>query len=303
MLFLRLALVVAIFLVANVLNYAAPGSYAASRVSGQAYGFGVGRPATAIPGAALVELPPEGGNVSDTSPGASFGVAGSVGSTSRIANNTTGNAGAGTVTSTASLGDGELLGGVVRVHEAQAVASASQSGGRATASVTYGSVVVAGLAYTNPAPNTRIELPGIGYVIINEQLVGGDGRETASVVARAARLVITERGIFDQPPGTELILAQAAAGVPDINATRAVSAPAAPTTTPVPWAPIPPNRPVDINLNGGDDNDNVDFDNGNDNGGGGGGVATATSTRSATSTPFGIAITVIVIQATATPTP
>jgi hypothetical protein len=300
MLIVRLVLVVAVFVAANVLTLAAPHSIAAVRVGGEAYGLAVGNPAVGAPGAAYVQLPPEGGSVSDQSPGAGYGVGNSVGSTTQVTTSSVGDLGAGTVTSTTTLADGELLGGVVRAHDVRVVVSTG--GGRPSATVTFGSLVVAGLAYTNPGPNTRIEIPGVGIVIVNEQLVGGDGRDVSAIIARAARLQTTVP-LFDLPRGTDVVMAHAAAGVPDVVATRPVAPAATPVPTTVPWAPISAYRPIDVSLNGNgngnDDDDNFDLDNGNDNGGGaaGGGVAGGTGT------PGGIVVTVIVVQATATPTP
>ena len=64
MLVLRLALVVVIFVVANVLMLAVPRSMAAERVGGEAYGLAVGSPPVTAPGGAYVQLPPAGGSVS-----------------------------------------------------------------------------------------------------------------------------------------------------------------------------------------------------------------------------------------------
>jgi hypothetical protein len=306
MLIVRLVLVVAIFVAANVLTLAAPNSIAAVRVGGVAYGLAVGNPAVSTPGAAYVQLPPDGGNVSDSSPGAGYGLGNAVGSTTKITTSSQGDLGAGNVTSTTTLADGEILGGVVRAHDVRIVASTS--GGRPTATVTFGSLIVAGLAYTNPQPNTRIEVPGVGIVIVNEQLIGGDGRDVAAIIVRAVRLQTTQPSLFDLPHGTDIIMAHAAAGVPDVVATRPVSPGATPLPTAVPWARISDYKPIDVSLggngNGGDDN--FDLGNGNDNnagggaaaGGGGGGGGGGTST-----TGSGIVITVIVVQATATQTP
>jgi len=299
MLIVRLVLVVGIFVAANVLTLAAPNSIAAVRVGGEAYGLAVGNPAVGTPGAAYVQLPPDGGSVSDTSPGAGYGVGNAVGSTTRITTSSQGDLGAGNVTSTSTLADGEILGGVVRVHDVRIVASTA--GGRPSATVTFGSLIVAGVSYPNPGPNTRIEVPGVGFVILNEQLVGGDGREVAAIIVRAVRVQITEPSLFDLPRGTDIILAHAAAGVPDVVANRLVPPGSTPLPTPVPWAPISAYRPIDVSLsngNGGDDNFD-DFDNGNDNagggtatGGGGGGGGGGTSTP----------ITVIIVV-TCTPNP
>jgi hypothetical protein len=309
MLILRLVLVVAILIAANVLTLAAPRSMAAARVGGEAYGLAVGSPAVGVPGAAYVQLPPEGGSVADSSPGAGYGVGNEVGSASRIETSSSGDPGIGTVTSTTTVADGELLGGVVRAHDVRIVATAS--GARPSASVTFGSLIVAGIAYPNPRPNTRIDVPGVGIVIVNEQLVGGDGRDVSAIVVRAVRLQITEPSLFDLPGGTDLILAHAAAGVPDVVANRPVPSGQAPTSTPVPWAPITAYRPINVSLgNGnGDENDNFDIDNGNENGtttaaatGGTGGFGGTPGTPG-TGTPVRIVITVVVVQGTNTPTP
>jgi hypothetical protein len=300
MLVLRLALVVAIFIAANVLTLAAPNSLAAVRVGGEAYGLAVGSPATGVPGSAYVQLPPEGGSVSDSSPGAGSGVGNAVGSTSKITTSSVGDLGSGTVTSTTTVADGELLGGVVRAHDIRIVASVTN--GRPSAQVTFGTLLVAGIDYTNPRPNTRIDVPGVGTVIVNEQLIGGDGSGVGAIIVRAARLQITEPSLFDMPRGTDLILAHAAAGVPDVIANRPVPSGPAPTATEVPWAPVSAFHPINTDLGNSNDNSgngNFDIDdNDNDNAGGGAG----TGGGSATSSPIGIVITVVLTTPSATVT-
>ncbi|MGE3272353.1 MAG: choice-of-anchor P family protein [Chloroflexota bacterium] len=298
----RLVLVAAIFVAANALTLTAPTSMAAVRVGGEAYGLAVGSPAVGAPGAAYVQLPPEGGSVRETSPGAGAGTGNSVGSTFQIVTTSDGDPGTGSVTSTAEVIDGELLGGVVRAHDIRVVASVTN--GQPIGTVTFGSLIVAGVAYPNPAPNLRIDVPNVGIVIVNEQLVGGNGGGIGAIIVRAVRLQITEPSLFGMPRGTELILAHAAAGVPDVVASRPVSAGPTPTATPVPWEPISAYHPVDVSLNGNYDNGNdndFEFDNGNGNDNGGGGTGTGGGAVSPTSA--GIVITVIVVQYTPTPTP
>jgi hypothetical protein len=306
MLIARLVLVVAVFVAANVLTLAAPDSIAAVRVGGEAYGLAVGSPAVSAPGAAYVQLPPEGGSVSDASPGAGYGLGNAVGSTTEITTSTVGDLGAGSVTSTTSLADGELLGGVVRAHDVQI--TATTDGGRPSGTVTFGSLIVAGIDYVNPGPNTRIEVPGVGIVIVNEQLVGGDGRDVAAIIVRAVRLQTTESSLFDLPRGTDVIMAHAAAGVPDVVATRPVAPGSTPAPTAVPWAQISAYEPIDVSLggNGNGDTDNFTIGNGNVNDNGAGGAAVGGGVGGGTpsgGTPSGIVITVVVIQCPATPTP
>jgi hypothetical protein len=261
----------------------------------------VGNPAVSTPGAAYVQLPPSGGSVSDSSPGAGYGVGNAVGSTTRITTSSQGDVGPGSVTSTTTLADGELLGGVVRAHDVRIVASTS--GGRPSATVTFGSLIVAGISYPNPGPNTRIEVPGVGIVIVNEQLIGGDGGDVAAIIVRAVRLQTTQPSLFDLPLGTDLIMAHAAAGVPDVVANRLVQAGPTPRPTAVPWAPISELKPVDVSLSGNDngDSDNFSLDNGNDNNAGGAAAATGGGTGGGTSTPIKIVLTVVVVTPTPTP--
>ena len=212
-----------------------------------------------------MQLPPEGGSVSDTSPGAGDGVGNAVGSTTRIATSSQGDLGAGSVTSTTTLADGELLGGVVRAHDIRIVASAD--GGRPSAAVTFGSLIVAGISYPNPQPNTRVEVPGVGIVIINEQLIGGDGRDVAAIIVRAVRLQITEPSLFDLPRGTDADHGPRGGRRPGRRRDPAGRARRRRRrATAVPWAPISEYQPVDVSLsNGNGDDDNFDLDNGNGN--------------------------------------
>lgn len=205
----------------------------------------MGSPAEGARGAAYVQLPPEGGRVSDTSPGAGYGVGNAVGSTTRIDTSSVGDLDAGDVTSTVVVLDGELLGGVVRARDIRVAAFAGS--GPPSATVTFGSLIVAGIAYPDPWPNTRIEVSGVGGVVCG------------------VRLQTTKPGLFDLPRGTDLILAHAAAGVPDVVATRPVAAGPPPPATPVPWAPISAYRPIDVALGGNDNDDADDFDLRNDN--------------------------------------
>ena len=83
----------------------------------------------------------------------------------------------------ASAADVNLLGGLITAARVIAVSSAV-GGADVLESAAEGSgftgLVVAGVSlggdgdYT-PAPNTRMNLPGVGYVILNEQVRGGSG--------------------------------------------------------------------------------------------------------------------------------
>ena len=67
-----------------------------------------------------------------------------------------------------------------------------------------------------PAPNTVIELPGIGFVILNEQFCDGTatlpscaGPVASGITIRAIRVVITNSLLVDAGLGTQIIVAQA----------------------------------------------------------------------------------------------
>jgi hypothetical protein len=289
-----------------------PRSARAVAVAGEAYGLAAGAPPAVVGGSPAVSLPATGGSLSDTTPGAGLGVGSGAGNADGLNATAVGDANAGTVTSTAAVDVVELFGGVIRGTDLRVTASASVNGRASSgAQMTATSLTVGGLVFTEARPNTRVELPGLGYAILNEQRVGGDG-SSASASINAIHLWVTVPSILGVPAGTEIIVAHASAGSPDVNATRLVPSGALPTATPVPWAPISTLRPIDISIgdNGNlNDNASLEFDNenGNDNGGTGV-VATAISTaRATTTTTTGtttpIVVTVVVVVATPTNTP
>ena len=49
---------------------------------------------------------------------------------------------------------------------------------------------------------------GVGFAILNEQLVGGSGGDVGALIVRAVRLQITEPSLYGLPRGTDLILAR-----------------------------------------------------------------------------------------------
>jgi hypothetical protein len=84
------------------------------------------------------------------------------------------------VTATAEAAQVRLLNGLISAKAVLALATSYVNSDRA-ASESDGStilgLVIAGVSYGDgdPPANTRIDLPGVGYVVLNEQLPGGDG--------------------------------------------------------------------------------------------------------------------------------
>src|SRR5213594_3519283 len=83
-------------------------------------------------------------------------------------------------TTTAEAANVNVLNGLITADAVLAVAT-SYANGVAASSDASGSelvgLVVNGLSYgdVTPAPNTRLTLPGVGYVVLNETIRSGDG--------------------------------------------------------------------------------------------------------------------------------
>jgi len=90
------------------------------------------------------------------------------------------------VTASAEAADVNILNGLIAAKAVLALAT-SYANGTSAASESDGStllnLVIAGVTYADgaPAPNTRVALPGVGYVVLNEQLVSGDRVHSTSL--------------------------------------------------------------------------------------------------------------------------
>jgi uncharacterized repeat protein (TIGR01451 family) len=106
-----------------------------------------------------------------------------------------------TVTSSADLAHLNLVLGAVVADTIHATCTANATG--ATGSTTIASLTVAGQTLLNisPAPNTSIAVPGVGQLVLNEQI-----RPTAtSIVVNALHLSVTG--------GTEIVVSQASCNI------------------------------------------------------------------------------------------
>jgi hypothetical protein len=118
-----------------------------------------------------------------------------------------------------------LLGSDGCTVAATAITAESRSGATAAgASADDGVSALLGLsvsgtdAAAEPPPNTVVELPGIGFVILNEQFCDNgadlaaacdDGTGRAGLTVRAIRLVVTRDNALGVPLGTEVIVSEA----------------------------------------------------------------------------------------------
>lgn len=130
---------------------------------------------------------------------------------------TTGNGEPGNAStqSTATVDRLSILGGLVTADGAVAMSTSYASGttlGSTGAGTTFANLVVNGVAITTEvAPNTRIGLPGVGYVVLNEQIPEGDGVSTTGLRVTAIR-VVTQNPLTGSTTG-EITVASARSAI------------------------------------------------------------------------------------------
>ncbi len=122
---------------------------------------------------------------------------------------TTGN-GIGSRTS-ATLANVSLLGGLIRAASLTSAAEEDRSGSVSTASTTgsgFNGLTIGGLPIdVNTAPNTRVTLPSLGSVTVNEQIQLGPN----TVEVNALHVVVSKPNLFGLPVGAEVLLGHAVA--------------------------------------------------------------------------------------------
>jgi hypothetical protein len=77
-----------------------------------------------------------------------------------------------------------------------------------SAGTSFANLSVLGLPVISPAPNTTITLPGVGYVILNQQ-TGSAGADSADLVVIAIHVVINTANLLGIPVGTTVNVAYA----------------------------------------------------------------------------------------------
>ena len=80
----------------------------------------------------------------------------------------------GDAVSSATLGSVSVLNGLITADGVVAMASSTGGDSNAEGS-SLANLVVYGVQIAEPAPNTRVNLPGVGYVVLNEQLATAEG--------------------------------------------------------------------------------------------------------------------------------
>jgi hypothetical protein len=113
---------------------------------------------------------------------------------------------------TATVEDLNLLGGLITANLVKAVAEDTFRNGTRTSS-TEGSrfvnlEILGQQVDATVPPNTKVQLPGIGFVVVNEQKVP-DPSSTARLKVNGLRIVINKDNTLGLPVGTQIIVAHA----------------------------------------------------------------------------------------------
>lgn len=102
-----------------------------------------------------------------------------------------------------------VLNGLVRARNVTAIASSYASGAGAASNAEgsgFAGLVVNGVAIqADVAPNTRIDIPLVGYVVLNEQIHSGDGVRSTGITVNMIRVRLLGGG--------EIIVGSAASSV------------------------------------------------------------------------------------------
>jgi hypothetical protein len=233
----------------------------------QAMTVAMGPPLKALDRAPYASVPAAGGSASDSSVQYAIEGLGLVDLPLVTANGSGSGTSGTSANATVWTSSVNLFGARVRVSSLRVTASANSTAGAASAT---GDVVIEGLVVDNVPinpvePNQSIPLPGIGTVIAREVHIAPGG-----AIATANGLRIVGDPASGPLAGKELIVAQAAAGIPSVPLTPPAVAAAPLSSVLQPRPPLGTLVPLvvrDDNDNfssSDDDNDNLDSDD-NDN--------------------------------------
>lgn len=96
--------------------------------------------------------------------------------------------------STSELENVSVLSGLIRADVVTAIASSYQNASGAASDAEgsgFVNLVVNGVAVTTDvAPNTRVDLPGVGYAVLNEQKRTGDGATSSGITVNMIHVVL-----------------------------------------------------------------------------------------------------------------
>lgn len=131
------------------------------------------------------------------------------------------------VTASSTVQSATLLAGLITANVVTATASshATATSASSTGDATFVNLVIAGqLISAHPAPNTTISLPGLGSVVLNEQIGPVNGVNHTSISVNAIDVHITLQNSFGLPIGTRIIIAHAQSSFTRTSSLAIVSA-------------------------------------------------------------------------------
>ena len=102
----------------------------------------------------------------------------------------------GSAESNTTLENVNLLGGLITADGVTALASSALANGAAVSDAEGSelvNLVVNGVSMgSDVAPNTRVDLPGVGYAVLNEQIPSGDGVTSSGLTVNMIHVVLLD---------------------------------------------------------------------------------------------------------------
>ena len=121
-----------------------------------------------------------------------------------------------TAQATASTANVSLLGGLITAQALNAVSTTTltSSGFQVSAAgSTFTNLLIAGIPYNSPAPNTMINLLGLGYVVLNEQTSAITSKQGQMTVNMIDIHITVANNLLGLDVGTEIIVSNATSGM------------------------------------------------------------------------------------------
>jgi hypothetical protein len=119
-----------------------------------------------------------------------------------------------------------LLGGLITAQEITAVGTTSINNGNfqvSAAGSSFNDLVVLGQPYNSSVPaNTQVNLPLLGYVVLNEQ-ISSIGNENATLTVNMIHVYITTANLLGLPIGAQIIVSNATSGMYNVPAPGIIS--------------------------------------------------------------------------------
>ena len=114
--------------------------------------------------------------------------------------------------SSATLGKVSILNGLITANGVVAMATSTINTSNADGS-SLANLVVNGVQVSDPAPNTRMDLPGVGYVVFKEQIPTGDGVTSSGITVNMIHVVLQQVGLGGAQTTGNIIVGSASSGV------------------------------------------------------------------------------------------